>query len=81
MLARIGRAFRRAFLPASPCRCAVCGEPVTPGAAAWSAACHSWVDRDCVPAIVRRRGYLATGRYLATGEIDFGYPEPDYRKT
>jgi hypothetical protein len=61
-------------------RCAICGEPIDAGRVRYSRAFRSLVDHVCIPAAIRRRGPAATARYLATGEPDSRYPEPETQR-
>lgn len=75
----IGRHFRTFILSRDPMAlsrrasiCGMCQEPTEPGRRRWAPAFRSYVDNECIPAIVRRRGEAAIVDWLETGELMSG---------
>jgi len=57
----------RGLLELDPPPCGICGAPVDPATAFWAPHLDAWVDPECIPAIVGRRGVDAISRWLRLG--------------
>ena len=71
---KIGAYFRKQVGPelAGRHRCGICCEPTSPGGREWSSHLQRFVDLQCIPAIVRRRGVAAVSHWLETGDLAGG---------
>jgi len=70
-LRKIGSYFRKQVGAdlTGPHPCGMCAGPTHRDRREWSSNLHSYVDIECIPAIVRRRGPSAVRHWLESGEL------------
>lgn len=73
---KIGSYFRKQIGAdlAGPHVCGLCGGATNRDLREWSPHLRAYVDFECIPAIVRRRGPTARRHWLETGELIEGTP-------